>query len=209
MRFLFSIRFLAAAGAVVGLFLLLTAIFETREALDDPGADAAPMLHVVDFVEQVFSSTDPAFAVVDGVADRDTQIVIDGSRRLTIKAGTPGEQHCPAWGQAIACAVVADLLGEGVVWFAIVPMNPDRTVDLPAIGTLDEGVATLVNGWQFGYAPVLDRRCPDDDFASFRELHEALIDDFRSVYSIDERRLVAVVCRTRVDYAPPPSTTSA
>ena len=58
--------------------------------------------------------------------------------------------------------VVADLLGEAVVWFALVPMSASPTsVQLPSIDTIDEGVATLVNGWQLRYAPVLDRRCTD------------------------------------------------
>jgi hypothetical protein len=100
--------------------------------------------------------------------------------------------------------VVADLLGEAVVWFALVPNGTDRTVDLPAIDTLDDGVATLVNGWQLPFAPVLDRRCAGEDFTSYREFRELLGDEFTSVFSIDDRRLVAVECRTRVDFAPEP-----
>ena len=97
------------------------------------------------------------------------------------------------------------LHGEGVVWFALVPMGPNRTVRLPAIDVLDDGLATLVNGWQLPFAPVLDRRC-EDEFVSYRELRDALGDDFTSVYAIEERRLVAVECRVRVPYAPSLST---
>ena len=75
-------------------------------------------------------------------------------------------------------------------------------MDLPAIDTLADGLATLVNGWQVRFAPVLDRRCSGEDFTSYREL---LGDDFTSVFGIDERRLIAVECRTRVDYAPVPA----
>ena len=99
--------------------------------------------------------------------------------------------------------MVADLLGEGVVWFALVPSGPNRTVDLPAIDTLDDGFATLVNGWQLPYAPVLVRRC-DEEFTSYREFRDVLGDDFTSVYDLDERRIVAVECRTKVAYAPEP-----
>ena len=209
MRQIFSIRFFAAIGAVVGLFLFLYLVLGD----DDPVVvvevpDTAPPLREIDFVDWIYESTAPGFAVVDGLASVDTDFVIDGSRRLTIKAGTPGEQHCPEFGQIVRCAFVADLLGEGVVWFAVVPMNADRTVDLPAIDTLEEGVATLVNGWQFPYAPILDRNCGDAEFASYRELRDTLGDDFTAVYSIDEQRLVAVECTGRVAYAPSVPVTS-
>lgn len=206
MRQIFSIRFFAAVGAVVGLFALLWAVFQTREVIEGGGpVDTTPTRHAVDFVDQIFSSTDTSFHVTDdNEASVDTQLVIDGSRWVTITRGTPGEQYCPEFGELVRCALVADLLGEAVVWFAIVPMNPDRTVDLPAIDTLDDGIATLVNGWQLPYAPILDRRCVGDeyDFGSYRELRDTLGDDFTSVYTIAERRLTAVVCGRRVPYAP-------
>lgn len=203
MREIFSVRFFAAVAAVAGLFVVLVLVLRS----DDPIVlDAAPVTtpapREIDFADWIYESTTPDFAVVAGRAAADTRFVIDGSRHLDIKRGTLGEQHCPAFGQVVACAFLADLLGEGVVWFAIVPINANRTIDLPAIDTLDEGVATLVNGWQLPYAPILNRICPDDDFASYRELRNALGDDFTAVYSIDEQRLVAVECRQRVAYAP-------
>ncbi|MEJ7801228.1 MAG: hypothetical protein WKF60_11945 [Ilumatobacter sp.] len=204
MRQIFSVRFFAAVGGVVALFFLLTTIFATRGAIE--GAKGGPVaieLHQIDFVDQVFSSRNEAFNVnVDGAAANDTELIIDGSRSLRIVSGTPGEMLCPRFPQVGACAVVADLLGEGVVWFALVPIGNARTVDLPAIDTLEDGLATLVNGWQVRFAPELDRRCSDEQFTSYREFREALGDDFTSLFSIDDRRLTAVECRQRVDYAP-------
>ncbi len=204
MRQIFSVRFFAAVGAVVGLFFLLTTIFATREVIEGDNGGPPPVeFHKIDFVEEVAASTNPAFALtIDGVAANDTTLTIDASRSLLIVADTPGENHCPRFPADGACAVVADLLGEAVVWFALVPNGTDRTVDLPAIDTLDDGVATLVNGWQFPFAPVLDRRCSGEEFTSYREFRDLLGDDFTSVYGIDDRRLVAVECRTRVDFAP-------
>lgn len=203
MRQIFSVRFFAAVGGVVGLFFLLTTIFATREVIE--GGDEGPggvELHRIDLVEEVQSVTNPQFALtIDGVAANDTDLVIDRSRTLRIVEDTPGVDHCPRFPTAGACAVVADLLGEAVVWFALVPNGANRTVDLPAIDTLDDGLATLVNGWQVPFAPVLDRRCADE-YTSYREFRDALGDDFTSVFGIDERRLVAVECNVRVDYAP-------
>lgn len=218
MREIFTVRFFAAVGGVVGLFFLLTTIFATREVIESDGDDTGAVeLHRIDLVEQVFSSRNTSFRLdapdgEPGVASNATDLIIDGTRQIGVVEGTPGINHCPAFAEIGACAVVADLLGEGVVWFALVPMGTDRTVDLPAIDTLDDGFATLVNGWQVPFAPVLDRRCGigDDaeEFASYQEFRKILGDDFVSVFDIDERRLVAVECRQRVAYAPEPVPTS-
>ncbi len=162
-------------------------------------------LHKIDFVDQIFSSRNEQFTLnEEGVAASDTDLILDPSRTLRIVADTPGVDHCPRFPEVGACSVVADLLGEAVVWFALVPAGDNRTVDLPAIDTLDDGLATLVNGWQLPFAPVLVRRC-DEEFSSYREFRDVLGDDFTSVYDLDERRLVAVECRTRVAYAPEPT----
>jgi len=216
MRQIFSIRYFAAVGAVVGLFFILTTVFAAGEAID--GGDTEEVTgvqsHRIDFVDQVFSSSNPDFRIdADGRAAVDTELVIDGTRSVHVVAGTPGELLCPDLAEIAGCAVVADLLGEAVVWFALVPMGANRTVDFPAIDILDNGYANLVNGWQLEYAPILDRRCEDDDrneveFASYREFRDALGDDFTSIYSLDSRRIEAVVCHTRVDYAPEVDDTS-
>ena len=206
MRQIFSVRFFAAVGAVVALFFLLTTIFATREVIEGGDDDADGLeFHKIDFIEQVFSSRNEQFALdEDGFAASDTDLIIDPSRTLRIVTDTPGVDHCPSFPEVGACTVVADLLGEGVVWFALVPAGLNRTVDLPAIDTLDDGMANLVNGWQVPYAPVLVRRC-DEEFTSYREFRDVLGDDFTSVYDLDERSIVAVECRTRVAYAPEPS----
>lgn len=203
MRQIFSVRFFAAVGGVVGLFFLLTTIFATREVIEGGDDDASSVeLHRIDFVEEIQGVTNPRFALtIEGMSANDTDLIIDASRTLRIVEDTPGVDLCPRFPIAGACAVVADLLGEAVVWFALVPNGTNRTVDLPAIDTLDDGVATLVNGWQLPFAPVLDRRCRDE-FASYRDFRDTLGDDFTSVYDIDERRLTAVECNVRVDYAP-------
>ncbi|MEO6570008.1 MAG: hypothetical protein ABIO83_00525, partial [Ilumatobacteraceae bacterium] len=149
MRQIFSVRFFAAVGAVVGLFFLLSTVFAARQVIDTGAAtdDTVPELHRIDLVEQVFSSRNDAFAILpDGTAGSDTDLIIDGTRSLAVVAGTLGVDLCPGFGEVGACAVVADLLGEAVVWFALVPMGRLRNVEMPAIDTLEAGTATLVNG---------------------------------------------------------------
>ena len=215
MRQIFSIRFFAAVGAVVALLFLLTTVFTARHvidsAIDDGGsATADPQHRSIDLVDVVSSSTNPAFSVSpDGVAAADTSLLLDPTRAVRIVAGTPGVDNCGRLTEPGACAVVADLLGEGVVWFALVPMGNDRTVPMPAIDSLEGGLATLVNGWQLPHAAALDRRCGDELFDSYRSFKQILGDNFTSVYDLDQRRLSAVVCRQMVPYAPPPASTIA
>jgi hypothetical protein len=211
MRQIFSVRFFAAAGAVVGLFFLLSTIFATREVIEGDGGDDVVVVesHKIDLVEQVFSSSNGQFRVgIDGLAASDTDLVIDGTRSLRVVRGTPGEMLCPDFGEIGGCAIVADLLGEAVVWFALVPMGSGKTVPMPAIDTLDDGMATLVNGWQVGFAPILDRRCAREEFESYSQFRTLLGDDFTSIFDVDERRLSAVECRVRVPYAPEPVPTT-
>jgi hypothetical protein len=214
-RQIFSVRFFAAVGAVAGLLFLLFTIFTARgvidEAIDDDGAGAADVQsRGIDLVDVITASSNPGFQVsADGVASADTQFTLDPSRKVTIVAGTPGEDHCGRSAEPGVCAVVADLLGEGVVWFALVPMGNGRSVPLPAIDTLDGGFATLVNGWQLPHVPALDRRCGEDElFESYRQFKQILGENFTAIYDIDQRQLTAVVCRQVVPYAPPAESTT-
>ena len=94
------------------------------------------------------------------------------------------------------------------MWFALVPMGNGRSVPMPAVDTLESGMATLVNGWQLPHAPAFDRRCPapngdgEEAFESYRQFKQVFGDDFTTLYDIDQRMLTAVVCRQVVPYAP-------
>lgn len=215
MREIFSVRFFAAVGVVVGLFFLLTVIFAAGEAIDgggDGGGGSGADVRRIDLIDQIFSVSGPPLQLSpDGFVAADTSFILDERRSVRIVTDTPGVDHCPALGELGACAIVADLLGDGVVWFAVVPMGEDRSVDLPAIDVLDDGSARLVNGWEVPYAPILERRCEDDqgndvEFASYREFRDVLGDDFTSVYSLESGRLEVVICGERVAYAPEPAT---
>jgi hypothetical protein len=213
-RQIFSVRFFAAVGAVIALFFLLTSVFATRAAIEgSDDAGAAPSPRRIDLVDRLQEVRPALIEFDDGLTTGRTELVLDPSRILTVVPGTLGEVHCDQLATAGGCALVVDLLGEAVVWFAVVPAGAATSgVPLPAIDTLDEGVATLVNGWQVRYAPILDRRCTtpggEEEFTSYRELRDALGDDFTSLFDTAEQRLTAVVCRQRVAYASEPDGTN-
>jgi hypothetical protein len=214
-REIFSVRFFIAIGAVAGLLFVLFTFFVARDVVDqaisDNGADAAEIEpRAIDLVDVVSGTSNPGFQFsADGEATGNVEFTLDPSRKVTVVAGTPGEDDCGRLAEPGACAIVADLLGEGVVWFALVPMGNGRSVPLPAIDSLEDGAATLVNGWQLPHAPALDRRCGDELFESYRQWKQILGDNFTTIYDIDQRELTAVVCRQIVPYGPPPASTLA
>ncbi len=200
MRQIFTVRFLAAIAAVAGLLVLLSTVFATSDAIVGTEPSDEVILHGIDFVEIISSVTDPTVKIVDGVSDRPTDLIIDPSRTLHITHGAAGEVDCKDLARVGSCPWWPICSGKGWCGSRWSAHQGPNTVRLPAIDTLDEGIATLVNGRQVPYAPVLDRRCPDDDFASSRELRAELGSDFVSVFDTVERRLVAVECRRQVDY---------
>jgi hypothetical protein len=193
MRQIFTVRFFGAVGALLGLLVLLTMVFRGDDSVAQL-VEREPLVRRIDLVALVFSTTSENFAIgEDGFTTGSIDLVLDQERTMKIVPGTAGEVNCAALGEVAKCAVVADLLGDGVVWFAIVPLATSQTVALPAIVSLDDGYATLTNGWQLPYAPILERQCARD-FESFTEFREELGDAFTSIYRFVDGKITDVVC---------------
>ena len=107
-------------------------------------------------------------------------------RVLTLADGTLAESSCLFPEALNACVLLADTLGDGVVWFALVaaPAEGTTELELPAIETLLDGVtyAQLVNGWE---VPLLDkvvRRCTEETpnlaafVQKFADRHVVIVD---------------------------------
>ena len=193
MRQIFTVRFFAAVGALLGLFVLLTALFRGDDSVAE-FVEQEPMERRIDLVALVFSTTSVNFAIgEDGFTTGSIDLVLDQERTMRILPGTAGEVNSAALDEVAKSAVIADLLGDGVVWFAIVPLATSQTVALPAIVSLEDGFATLTNGWQLPYAPILERRC-SRDFESFTAFQEELGDAFTSIYRLTDGEITDVVC---------------
>jgi hypothetical protein len=193
MRQIFTVRFFAAVGALLGLLLVLSTLFQDGDSVAEL-VEREPIVRRIDLVALVFSTTPVDLAIDDdGLTTGTAELVLDQERTMQIVPGTFGEVNCAALGEVAKCAVVADLLGDAVVWFAIVPLASSQTVALPAIVSLDDGYATLTNGWQLPYAQVLERQCARD-FESFTEFREELGDGFSSIYRLGAGEITDVVC---------------
>lgn len=195
MREIFSLRFFAAVGAVIASFLIASALVGGAPEAVSEEQVAAQLVRRVDLVERIerFDDDGAPFAVSDGVAVNGTVLIIDDRRSARIVPGTPGEDRCPIGRRIGACALVADLLGEAVVWFRLEPVEPGGVVDLGPIVSLDDDLATLADGLQLPYAPVLARRCATE-FESFTAFRRELGEAFVSRYTLVERQLTDVIC---------------
>lgn len=107
------------------------------------------------------------------------RLTLDDLRVLTITEGTLVDNYslvsaCTDFNTPHACVLLADMLGDAVIWFALVPA--DKTlgqefltlpglVDMQANG--DEGV--LANNWVVHLATPVKRECGDTDTTSLRD----------------------------------------
>lgn len=102
--------------------------------------------------------SDAPWFVSDGVMSGDATVVLANGRVVRLTDGTLGESSCLFPDVLNACVLLADTLGDGVVWFALLPApaSASTELELPAIATLLDGVtyARLDNGWE---VPLLDR----------------------------------------------------
>lgn len=196
MRQVLSWRFVVAIAAVAVAALAIRALFADTGG---PVASIAEARTVTErrpeLVELVLSTEGAPFAItVTGQASSDLLLTMADGRQLRIFAGTPGESTCPDVTAFGACALIAELLGDSISWFALVPLLPSFRFEVPAIDRLDGGLAHLVNGWAFRYARVIDRsRCPSDA-ESFGEFLRLVGPNHRALFDLGTERIVAVTC---------------
>jgi hypothetical protein len=202
MRQFFTWGFWASLLGLAALFVGLLAVTGRGDAgagdLQDLVPDNVvldPPERQIDLIAAIFlAQADPGFAIVDGLTTAAMQLRIDGTRYMNIPVGTPGENRCRGIDQLVQCAVAADLLGDAVLWFSIVPVGQRNTVELPAVtDILDGNRARLANGWVVSRADVLKRNC-DRDTNSTRDFIRRFGVNATSTFSIDEQRLLSVTC---------------
>src|SRR6202008_4853515 len=96
--------------------------------------------------------------IIDGTANLDMQLSLDASRTMVIKAGTPGEVTYSKLAEINQCIVAADLLGDAVIWFSLIP-NPQRAnLVLPGVPEVhNDNWELLENGWELRGGEFVER----------------------------------------------------
>lgn len=156
MRQFASWRVWAALLVVIVAASLLRACTRDEGSSTDVVDDSTRRIDLVSTTATIRS--DAPWFVSDGVMSGDATVVLANGRVVRLTDGTLGESSCLFPDVLNACVLLADTLGDGVVWFALLPApaSASTELELPAIETLLEGVtyARLDNGWEI---PLLDR----------------------------------------------------
>jgi hypothetical protein len=163
--------------------------------------------HKVDLVASVNTVTADANWKQDGVTSGAVaQLSLDDMRVLTIPEGTlvddyDGMPKCEDFTTPNACVLLADMLGDAVVWFALVPadkVSGMQTLTLPGLVDMqangDEGI--LRNGWIVKLATPVKRICEKADTTSLRDfITQFPHDASSSIVNLTTDNVVSVTCK--------------
>jgi len=134
------------------------------------------------------------------------RLSLDDLRVLTVQEGTLAADYgstsaCTDFVKPNACVLLADMLGDAVVWFALVPSDAlagrelltlPGLVDMRANG--DEGI--LRNGWVVKLATPVKRECGDSPTSSLRDFITRFPDQLsKSIMNLTTDNVVSVKCK--------------
>ena len=186
----------ASAASVVGLLAV------TR------GGPAAkgPKQHRIDLVANVTNiNHDTDWSMQGPVTSGSARFVLDDLRTLIVAPGTNVATHditpaCSDLATPKACVLLADMLGDAIVWFALVPADaadPTTRLVLPGIVDMqangDEGIFS--NGWVMKLATPTKRVCKDVDTSSLRDFITRFpAEKARSVVDLTTDSITVVEC---------------
>ena len=204
MRHFLSARLWAAFGilgatavVVLGLFNLVSGGSSTPAAL--------PTLHNVELVAVVASITpQDGWQVASGVTVGNSTMTLDDGRVVEVLEGTMGEITCTNLIESSACVLLADMLGGGVVWFALMPV--DETTDVaarqkiltlpPLVDMLNGGsLGVLQNDWIIKLGHGVKRTCDSEsDTANLREFITKFSQSSYTMLDLIKDEVTEVVC---------------
>ena len=154
---------------------------------------------------QIFSIA-PDGRVADAVQmmvrhDIGSLVVLDAQRTMVVRAGTPGEVDCAAALRPSAvtagCTVAVDLLGDAVLWFALVEASPNDTASAVVLAGVVELIGAtqvrLANDWLVNRSTTVVRSCADDT-ASLKDFVSTYADKATSSFDLTSQKLVKVTC---------------
>jgi hypothetical protein len=201
-------QFWLSLAALAALTIVLVVV--TRSVDDDESALVATPVagqsfaaeatveRPIDLVVLVFAAqADPGFDIVDGRTTARVMFYIDGFRYMDIQPGTPGENRCGELDQLARCVVAANVLGDAVLWFSLLPLEPRNLITLPAVVDIrDGGHVLLANGWLVRRAPTIERNTEacGTDTVGLSDFLERFSAQSTSTYNMDEQRITRVTC---------------
>ncbi|MEY2554087.1 MAG: hypothetical protein QOC57_1947 [Ilumatobacteraceae bacterium] len=214
MRQFVSPRFWLTIAVLVGLTFGLWYVLVRRDAsvavIGKP-VHAVVTDHRINLLQPVYSiSAVPGFAMVDGLAGGEMRLALDASRTMVVKPGTPGQITCSKLAEINQCIVAADLLGDAVVWFSLIPNPQKASLVLPGITAVHkDNWVLLANGWEVARSEVVERNCDATGLTDFVRLYGG--SQSTSTYSYEQQEITKVTCLVQPEIptttTPPTSTT--
>ena len=162
MRNFLSARFAAALGIPLVVAFLIYAVLMNSGSSSQ---SANKVVHFVNYIASVNTvQAESDWIVVQGTTRSTARLALDDARTVYIADGTPGEITCTDFSSPNACVLIAELLGDAVVWFALAPATSEtlltRVALPPVVDMLNGGdFAVLSNGWVVPLATPTKRTC--------------------------------------------------
>ena len=187
-------------GTLALVVLVLLALRACARSGDD--TSAAPVIEARRIDLAALTSTvrsGEPWSVIDGAMNGNATVVLANGRVLQLTDGTLGESTCLFPDVTNACVLLADTLGDGIVWFSLVsaPPSGSKELELPAITQLLDGVtyARLANGIEVPLLDRVSRRCEEEspNLSSFVQRHR---DEHVTILDLDRGEVSAVRCTT-------------
>jgi len=187
------------------MFVAVSALLATRGSSE---ISVTQTLHKIDVVASVNSiNVDAAWSQEGGITRGGAmRLSLDDLRVLTVQEGTLAAKYglitrCTDLAKPNACVLLADMLGDAVVWFALVPSDAlagrefltlPGLVDMQANG--DEGI--LRNGWVVKLAAPVKRDCGDTATSSLRDFITRFPDQLsKIIVNLTTDNVVSVKCQ--------------
>jgi len=197
MRYFFTARLWAALGMLLGASAL---VFATLLLVNGGSSASSSGSRVIDVVAAVTTTEfGDGWQISDGRSVGDATLSLDDGRTLHIVDGTPGEVTCELPTIPYSCVIVADTLGSGVLWFALVPSdssNGKEILTLPALVDMLQGgdLGVLSNGWVVPLATPTVRNC-DTETTSLRDFINEFPDgNAIALLNLYQDQITEVVC---------------
>ncbi len=196
MRHFLSARFAAAVGIpIVVAFLIYTVLMNSGS----PSQSASKVVHFVNYTASVnIVQAESGWSVVQGTSRSTARLALDDARTVFIAEGTPGEITCTDFSNPNACVLIAELLGDAVVWFALTPATSEtlltRLALPPVVDMLNGGdFAVLSNGWVIPLATPTKRSCSTPT-VSLREFINKFTSNMNVSLNLSADQIDVVTC---------------
>lgn len=195
MRQFLSWRYWVAVVALVAMIGVLLLATGGSSPTADVNAANSRRVDLIARTSTIRSSG--SWSIADGRSMGDATAVLSDGRVLAITDGTLGESSCLYPEALNACVMLADTLGDGVVWFALVPApaNDSNELSLAAIDELLDGVtyARLVNGWEIPLLDKVVRRC-DEETRNLAAFVQRFAKRHVTIVDLEQGQVSAVQC---------------